>query len=76
MHAVHQRLAPAALLGLGATLDFIAGTVDRAPAWMSRNGLEWAYRLGREPRRMWRRYLVRDPRFAVVLMREVLRTRR
>ena len=76
MHAVHQRLAPAVLLGLGATLDFIAGTVDRAPAWMSRNGLEWAYRLGREPRRMWRRYLVRDPRFAVVLMREVLRTRR
>ena len=76
MHATHQRLAPAVLLGLGATLDFIAGTVDRAPLWMSRNGLEWAYRLGREPRRMWRRYLVRDPRFAVVLMREMLLTSR
>lgn len=76
MHATHERLAPAVLLGLGATLDFIAGTVDRAPTWMSQNGLEWAYRLGREPRRMWRRYLVRDPRFAVVLMREMLVTPR
>lgn len=76
MGATHRTLAPAVLLGLGATLDFIAGTVDRAPAWMSRNGLEWAYRLGREPTRMWRRYLVRDPRFAVVLMREMLRTPR
>lgn len=76
MCATRRTLAPAVLLGLGATLDFIAGTVDRAPAWMSRNGLEWAYRLGREPKRMWRRYLVRDPRFAVVLMREILRTPR
>ena len=64
---------PAILIGVGASLDFIAGMQRRAPAWMSRNGLEWAYRLATEPRRMWRRYLVRDPKFLAVLAREVLK---
>lgn len=52
--------APAVAVGIGATLDFIAGVVRRAPAWMSRCGLEWVYRLVQEPRRMAQRYLVRD----------------
>ena len=52
--------APAVALGIGASLDFIAGKVRRAPAWMSRVGLEWLYRLLQEPRRMASRYLVRD----------------
>ena len=69
---VAPRVRPAVLLGIGASLDFIAGMQKRAPAWMSKNGLEWAYRLATEPRRMWRRYLVRDPKFLVVLAREVL----
>jgi N-acetylglucosaminyldiphosphoundecaprenol N-acetyl-beta-D-mannosaminyltransferase len=64
---VRSALAPAVLLGVGASLDFIAGTVPRAPRWMSRSGLEWLYRLGREPRRMWKRYLVRDPKFVLVM---------
>ena len=58
-----QLLAPAVLIGFGAVVDFAAGTVPRAPAWMSRSGLEWAYRLGREPRRLAARYLLRDPEF-------------
>jgi N-acetylglucosaminyldiphosphoundecaprenol N-acetyl-beta-D-mannosaminyltransferase len=58
-----QLLAPAVLIGFGAAVDFAAGTVPRAPAWMSRTGLEWAYRLGREPRRLAARYLLRDPEF-------------
>lgn len=53
-------LEPAVALGVGATLDFVAGKVRRAPAWMSRVGLEWLYRLGQEPKRMASRYLVRD----------------
>jgi UDP-N-acetyl-D-mannosaminuronic acid transferase (WecB/TagA/CpsF family) len=61
MCAHREALAPAVLLGIGATLDFIAGTVRRAPRWASRVGLEWAVRLAQEPRRMARRYLVRDP---------------
>ncbi|RYZ06629.1 MAG: glycosyltransferase [Myxococcales bacterium] len=58
-----QLLAPAVLIGFGAVVDFAAGTVPRAPAWMSRSGLEWAYRLGREPKRLAARYLLRDPEF-------------
>jgi N-acetylglucosaminyldiphosphoundecaprenol N-acetyl-beta-D-mannosaminyltransferase len=66
---VRDQLRPAVLLGVGASLDFIAGVVSRAPRWVSKSGLEWLYRLSREPRRMWRRYLVRDPKFLFVLGR-------
>jgi N-acetylglucosaminyldiphosphoundecaprenol N-acetyl-beta-D-mannosaminyltransferase len=61
MHRWKEELAPAVAIGAGATLDFIAGNVPRSPAWMSRAGLEWLYRLAREPRRLAHRYLVRDP---------------
>jgi N-acetylglucosaminyldiphosphoundecaprenol N-acetyl-beta-D-mannosaminyltransferase len=64
-------LRPAVLLGIGASLDFLAGVMPRAPGWMSRFGLEWAFRLAREPRRLWRRYLLRDPKFALILLRSV-----
>jgi N-acetylglucosaminyldiphosphoundecaprenol N-acetyl-beta-D-mannosaminyltransferase len=49
---------PAVGIGAGSSLSFYVGEVQRAPAWMSRVGLEWFYRLCREPRRLWRRYLV------------------
>ncbi len=64
--------APAVALGIGASLDFIAGKVPRAPQWMSHAGLEWLYRLSREPGRMWRRYLVHDR----AIVRIFLQTRR
>jgi N-acetylglucosaminyldiphosphoundecaprenol N-acetyl-beta-D-mannosaminyltransferase len=63
IHQVAGELRPAVLLGIGASIDFIAGTARRAPAWLSAIGLEWFYRLLHEPRRLWRRYLVRDSRF-------------
>lgn len=44
------------LVGVGAAFDFLAGTKSQAPAWMQRAGLEWVYRFGCEPRRLWRRY--------------------
>jgi N-acetylglucosaminyldiphosphoundecaprenol N-acetyl-beta-D-mannosaminyltransferase len=43
-------------VGVGCVFDLLAGRVTRAPAWMRRSGLEWAFRLGQEPRRLWRRY--------------------
>ncbi len=46
------------VIGIGATLDFIAGEVKRAPEWMQRAGLEWAFRFLQEPRRLWKRYVV------------------
>lgn len=72
---VMQRIAaavrPAVCIGVGAGLDFVAGTLPRAPRWVSSAGLEWLYRLAREPRRLWRRYLLRDPRFALILLRQI-----
>lgn len=58
-----------ALLAFGAVVDFIAGRVSRAPAWISRAGLEWAWRLALEPRRLARRYLVQGPPAYLALRR-------
>lgn len=66
---IRTRIAPTVALGIGASLDFIAGTVRRAPRWVSKAGLEWLFRLSQEPRRLWRRYLVDDPYFALILLR-------
>ena len=55
---------------IGAVFDFFAGTVRRAPAWWQRHGLEWLYRLLREPRRMWRRYLIGNALFLRNVWRE------
>lgn len=60
MHRHQAALGGAVTLGIGASLDFIAGAVKRAPPWMSEAGLEWVYRLVQEPGRMYERYLVRD----------------
>ncbi len=64
------------LVGVGAAFDFHAGIVSQAPAWMQRNGLEWLYRLSREPRRLWRRYASQNPRFVAGFARQYLRERR
>ncbi|MFT3710215.1 MAG: WecB/TagA/CpsF family glycosyltransferase [Archangium sp.] len=66
---IADSVKPAVLLGIGASLDFIAGTVKRAPVVMQKTGLEWLYRLGQEPRRLWRRYLINDPKFLLILAR-------
>ena len=50
------RLNAPVLVGVGAAFDFLAGTKSQAPVWMQRSGLEWAYRLAQEPRRLWKRY--------------------
>jgi N-acetylglucosaminyldiphosphoundecaprenol N-acetyl-beta-D-mannosaminyltransferase len=55
----HELQVPVAM-GVGCVLDLLAGTVKRAPVWMQRTGLEWAFRLVQEPTRLWRRYLVND----------------
>lgn len=55
---------------IGAVFDFYAGTVKRAPLWWQRNGLEWLYRLLREPRRMWRRYIIGNILFLGYMLKE------
>ena len=69
MYRNRAALAPAVALGIGASLDFIAGVVRRAPPWMSKVGLEWLYRLAQEPKRMAQRYLVRDRAIVGVALR-------
>lgn len=66
-----EALAPAVLLGIGASLDFVAGVRNRAPAWISGLGVEWLFRLVQEPRRLARRYLLRDPRFLLIMARQL-----
>lgn len=60
---------PAVFVAVGAAFDFVAGRVKRAPDWMQRSGLEWAFRLGSEPRRLWKRYLVGNARFIRAALR-------
>ena len=47
-------------LAIGASIDFEAGNIKRAPRWMQKNGLEWLYRLCKEPKRMFKRYIIDD----------------
>jgi N-acetylglucosaminyldiphosphoundecaprenol N-acetyl-beta-D-mannosaminyltransferase len=63
MSAHLGRLSAPALIGVGAAFDFHAGLKPQAPGWMQRNGLEWVFRLVSEPRRLWKRYLINNPRF-------------
>ena len=60
---------------IGAVFDYFAGTVRRAPDWVCDLGLEWAYRLSREPGRLWQRTFVSAPRFLGLAMSEALRSR-
>jgi N-acetylglucosaminyldiphosphoundecaprenol N-acetyl-beta-D-mannosaminyltransferase len=64
-----DRLDAPALIGVGAAFDIHAGLLPQAPKWMQRAGCEWAYRLYREPRRLWRRYARNNPLFLAAVLR-------
>ncbi len=63
-------------LGVGGSFDHLSGDVRRAPQWMQRSGLEWLHRLAKEPRRLWRRYLVGNSAFIWLIVRQLVQTRR
>jgi N-acetylglucosaminyldiphosphoundecaprenol N-acetyl-beta-D-mannosaminyltransferase len=68
-----SKLAPATMLfGVGAAFDVLAGAVPRAPRWMRDRGLEWMFRLAREPRRLASRYATSNTRFAWRVLRDQL----
>jgi N-acetylglucosaminyldiphosphoundecaprenol N-acetyl-beta-D-mannosaminyltransferase len=58
------------VMGVGGTFDVVAGKVKRAPRWMQKWGLEWLYRIIQEPRRMWKRYLITNSKFAYLILVE------
>ena len=69
--ADHQpRLRVGLVMPVGAAFDFHSGRVRRAPRWMQRVGLEWLFRLAMDPRRLFRRYVVTNTKFAVLVVRE------
>src|SRR5215204_1097747 len=73
--ALHRGLLPVPMLAVGAAFDYIAGNITRPPKVMQRIGLEWLFRLVQEPRRLFRRYLVHNSLFVLMLAREVLQKR-
>jgi N-acetylglucosaminyldiphosphoundecaprenol N-acetyl-beta-D-mannosaminyltransferase len=60
-------------IGVGVSFSFVGGLIPRAPLWMQRNGLEWLWRLAKEPRRLWRRYLLEDLPFFGMLLQAMLK---
>ncbi|CUB00087.1 WecB/TagA/CpsF family glycosyltransferase [Thiomonas bhubaneswarensis] len=71
-HAHLDQLDVGMVLCIGAALDFAAGTLQRAPQWMQRSGLEWLWRMAQDPRRLIRRYLLRDTAFVAIALREIV----
>ncbi|MDY6822646.1 MAG: WecB/TagA/CpsF family glycosyltransferase [Thermodesulfobacteriota bacterium] len=60
-------------IGIGGSFEFEAGLVERAPKWMQYNGLEWLWRLLKEPKRLWKRYLVDDMKFFYLVLNQKMR---
>ncbi len=65
-----EQLGVPVSLGIGVSFEFVGGIVPRAPRWMQRTGLEWFYRLGAEPGRLWKRYLVGNAFFCALVARQ------
>ncbi|MBL1177945.1 WecB/TagA/CpsF family glycosyltransferase [Pantanalinema sp. GBBB05] len=73
--ARQQHHLPAVMIGVGAAFSFHSGEISQAPRWMMAWGLEWLYRLTREPRRLWQRYLINNPAFVLLFSWQLLRSK-
>jgi N-acetylglucosaminyldiphosphoundecaprenol N-acetyl-beta-D-mannosaminyltransferase len=71
--ADHLQKIPAVMMAVGAAFDFHAGVLPQAPPWMQARGLEWLYRLIKEPRRLWRRYLLTNSCFIYLFLKHKIR---
>lgn len=76
MSAYLERLGVPMMVGVGAAFDMHTGRLTDAPAWVKRLGMQWLYRLIQEPRRLWKRYLVNNPKFLFGITRQMLGVRR
>ena len=63
------------IMGVGGSFDVISGKVKRAPIWMQNFGMEWLYRVIQEPKRMWKRYLIGNTKFILLVVKEFFRTK-
>lgn len=76
MASHRDRLNAPVLVGVGAAFNMLTGRLRQAPYWMQRTGLEWLFRLAMEPRRLWRRYVLYNPRFIVQMALQMAGLRR
>jgi N-acetylglucosaminyldiphosphoundecaprenol N-acetyl-beta-D-mannosaminyltransferase len=76
MAAYNGRLPVKLMVGVGAAFDLLSGNLAEAPDWMKQSGLQWLYRLIKEPKRLWRRYLLNNPRFIWLSFLQLSRLRR
>jgi N-acetylglucosaminyldiphosphoundecaprenol N-acetyl-beta-D-mannosaminyltransferase len=74
--AAHKNQLKSVMLGVGASFDFYAGNVKESPEWLGKLGLEWLFRLSQEPRRLWRRYLILNPRFVWLALAQLIKSKR
>jgi len=74
--ANHKGMINASMMAVGAAFDFHAGVLEQAPIWMQKNGLEWLYRLIKEPRRLWKRYVFTNSAFILKFLKYKLILRR
>lgn len=76
MAAYMDRLGVPMMVGVGAAFDMHTGRLQDAPAWVKRLGMQWCYRLVQEPGRLWKRYLVNNPKFLFGITQQMLGVRR
>ncbi len=76
MAAYNGRLTVKLMVGVGAAFDLLSGNLSEAPVWMKKAGLQWSYRLLKEPRRLWRRYLTNNPRFVWLTLLQLIKFRK
>ena len=74
--SAHKGKLTAIMLGVGASFDFFAGNVRESPEWLGKLGLEWLFRLTQEPRRLWKRYLILNPRFVRLATLQLLKSKK
>jgi N-acetylglucosaminyldiphosphoundecaprenol N-acetyl-beta-D-mannosaminyltransferase len=71
--ANHRENVPAVMIGVGAAFDLLSRRMPTSPDWMRNHGLEWLFRLCREPRRLWKRYVKHNPRFIILFAWQLLK---
>lgn len=75
IHKYYKEINVPVSIGVGASLDFLAGNIKRAPLIMQKTGLEWFWRLMQEPKRLWKRYLVDDSKFLILVIKEYFKNK-
>jgi len=73
IHRHYKELKIPVSIGIGASFEFVSGIIKRAPVWMQRSGLEWFWRLLFEPKRLWKRYLIDDIYFFILVLKQKLK---